>query len=683
MSFISSTDHVTLGDGVYNNIRGNLNNIVNNYHFYGRKRHREEIADAPELSSMEPLPKRRRHDGIKVIRNKYLKLKLEIGSGTGYLLHAGEAKGRAVIVKVFDGGPTVLEQLESTMALSKGLMHPNVLRIEGVSSSASLSHFIVYENAYWKTAEGPLAAALKNDLAKSVTLGFKMIAGLSSGMNYLSIQGIELGVENFDIFLDVDDRFLISISPSAEGYVADDQYPEDNTNRPWVVFNALCQKVLRSANRVLHDEDIPRNPVVLDLGRRHSVPQKSVESFSIAPPLSFDSDMEDTVLDNAPSIPVPPRREYVWRTIDCGQQSLANIASRISRDLDISSVSKLTWSDVRSAHRCAGYVREEITLATTMDNSAVVSHDAPSPLEVCSICHEVVGVHEVFRCICDDPSPGSRTTVKCQTCKFWSHSACVGNPSEFTCQLCSSAEAKFGLETAEPKKDSKKRVHFSPAALSLPPKKKSKPSPKVGEGRMRRPIDYDRQCGVINNKGLPCSRSLGCHSHSIEAKRAVQGRSRKYGDLLIEWQRAHNPNFVDPANTSSYVYAYHDELDASRTPAQAESDPAQNEFYVFDRDEASRRMRMREAMHQPRAPFPCTQPGCESAFFVRRHYLDHVKDHKNGIHRCQACGAACETPSLLHYHREEECATDGIPSVSWPLEGSAVLRIGNPERTAT
>ncbi|KAJ6597740.1 SCA7, zinc-binding domain-containing protein [Mycena vulgaris] len=540
MSSISNTDHVTLGDGVYNNIRGNLNNIVN-YHFYGRKRHREEIADAPELSSIEPLPKRRRHDGIKVIRNKYLKLKLEIGSGPGYLLHAGEVKGRAVIVKIFDGGPAVLEQLESTVALAKGLMHPNMLRIEGVSSSASLNHFIAYENAYWRTAEGPLAAALKGDLAKSVTLGFKMIAGLSSGMNYLSIQGISLGVENFDIFLDIDDRFLISIHPSAEGYVGEDQNPEDDINRPWVVFNALCQRVLRSANRVLHNEDIERNPEVLELEHRPSLPQKPVEPESLPPP-SFDSDME---VEEAPSIPVPPRREYVWRTIDRGQQSSANIASRISRDLDTSSLSKLIWSDMRSAHRCAGYVREEIILATTMGDSAVVSRDAPSPLEVCSICHEVVGVHEVFRCICDDPSPGARTTIKCQTCKFWSHSACVGNPNEFTCQLCSSAEGKFGLEIADLKKDSKKQVYFSPAALSLPPKKKSKLSPKVGEDRMRRPIDYDRQCGVINDEKLPCSRSLACKSHSFDAKRAVQGRSKKYDEL---WHRVYTPNFVDPAN---------------------------------------------------------------------------------------------------------------------------------------
>ena len=30
-------------------------------------------------------------------------------------------------------------------------------------------------SVYWKNAEGPLAAALKNDLTRSITLGFKMV----------------------------------------------------------------------------------------------------------------------------------------------------------------------------------------------------------------------------------------------------------------------------------------------------------------------------------------------------------------------------------------------------------------------------------------------------------------------------------------------------------------------------
>lgn len=108
-----------------------------------------------------------------------------------------------------------------------------------------------------------------------------------------------------------------------------------------------------------------------------------------------------------PERSVPPRREYVWRTIDRGQQSLASVASRIALDLDMklsSALNKLAWIDGLSAHRCAGYVREEITLATTTNDSAVISHDTPSPLEICSVCHEVVDVREQFRCICGEAS---------------------------------------------------------------------------------------------------------------------------------------------------------------------------------------------------------------------------------------------------------------------------------------
>ncbi|KAJ7157125.1 hypothetical protein C8R46DRAFT_1113524 [Mycena filopes] len=61
---------------------------------------------------------------------------------------------------------------------------------------------------------------------------------------------------------------------------------------------------------------------------------------------------------------------------------------------------RLTRTDGQNPHRCAGYVREEITLAPTVVNSALVAHDTPSPLEICSVCHEVVGSQEKFRCIC-------------------------------------------------------------------------------------------------------------------------------------------------------------------------------------------------------------------------------------------------------------------------------------------
>ncbi|KAJ7623377.1 SCA7, zinc-binding domain-containing protein [Roridomyces roridus] len=113
-------------------------------------------------------------------------------------------------------------------------------------------------------------------------------------------------------------------------------------------------------------------------------------------------------------------------------------------------------------------------------------------------------------------------------------------------------KGKAGVEADDPKKGSKKRkASPTPDDPSQPAKKKSKPTTKVTKGRMKGPVDYDQQCGVINDKGLPCSRSLTCKSHSMGAKRAVEGRSRKYDDLLLEWQRAHNPNFVEPVKRES------------------------------------------------------------------------------------------------------------------------------------
>lgn len=78
------------------------------------------------------------------------------------------------------------------------------------------------------------------------------------------------------------------------------------------------------------------------------------------------------------------------------------------------------------------------------------------------------------------------------------------------------------------------------------PSEPSKKKTKITKGRTKGPVDYDKQCGVINDKGLPCSRSLTCKAHSMGAKRAVQGRSKSYDELHLEWNRANNPNWVEP-----------------------------------------------------------------------------------------------------------------------------------------
>ncbi|KAF7361301.1 hypothetical protein MSAN_01162600 [Mycena sanguinolenta] len=430
-------------------------NDRNDFNFHGVKRRREETEDGSDSSlPTQRMEKRRRlndDDECEVIPSRNLKLIHEIGSGPGYLLHAGQNKGHAVIVKVFNRGPRskVRQQLEATVALSKGIMHPNVLRLLGISSPESCSHFIVYENGklsrlklrvrltdgesvHWQNAEGPLAMALKTDLKRSITIGFKMVAGLSAGLNHLLVQGVfakPIGVENFDIFLDVDDRFVISVHPQSREEESDIAYFQEREST-WTVFNALCSKVLTSANRVLHYEEITRDPTILDVGRA-AASENSLPSLfplgSVAPQNTQEG------------LDVPPRREYVWRTIDRGRQSLENIARRINLGLnmDFSSLPKMNWTDRQSPHRCAGYMREEITLTTTILDSAVVAHDVPSPSEHCLICNEIVDVREKMCCECGDPAPGTQSTIKCQVCKFWSHSVCVGNSKyEFTCRLC-------------------------------------------------------------------------------------------------------------------------------------------------------------------------------------------------------------------------------------------------------
>ncbi|KAJ7216898.1 hypothetical protein C8J57DRAFT_1732406 [Mycena rebaudengoi] len=447
MSFLSNAKNFSLGEGVYNNVHGTC--IVHN-HLYSGKRRREDIEDGHNSLPLDDTRRKRRRreseadDPIEIIPTKHLKLTHEIGSGPGYFIHAGENKGRAVIVKVFNAGPNVRQKLDSTVALSKGLMHPNVLRIEGISSRASLTQFISYESVHSKNAEGPLATALRDNLDRSITLGFKLVGGLSAGMNHIRVQGISLaslGEQNFDVFLDINDRFLISINSNSRPSENDDNTVsrEPEEAKSWNIFNDLCRRVLKSANRVLHNSVIDRNPRILDHFRQPSIVQGSPTPASATcrpdPPEESSSSLNGMT---TPS-PSTPRREYVWRIMHRGQQrSLGTIAAQIAMDLELksSTLNKLVWLDTRNAHRCVGYAREEITLATTTVDSAIIAHNTPSPTEICPICHEVVGFHEALRCICGDRNPGLGRTIRCRTCKLWSHVDCVGSPAVFICQIC-------------------------------------------------------------------------------------------------------------------------------------------------------------------------------------------------------------------------------------------------------
>ncbi|KAF8892105.1 SCA7, zinc-binding domain-containing protein [Infundibulicybe gibba] len=136
--------------------------------------------------------------------------------------------------------------------------------------------------------------------------------------------------------------------------------------------------------------------------------------------------------------------------------------------------------------------------------------------------------------------------VKCKDCDKPILRSFITEHTEKCTQIRSGLAkgAKGKGEVQDPGKGLKKRrASLSPSDPSLPPKKKPKP---LTKGRYKGPVDYDKQCGVINDRNLPCSRSLTCKTHSMGAKRAVQGRSKKYDELLVEWQRANNPNYVEP-----------------------------------------------------------------------------------------------------------------------------------------
>ncbi|KAJ7038662.1 hypothetical protein C8F04DRAFT_1088267 [Mycena alexandri] len=430
MSFVSNSKNFTINAGVCNNVEGN----IYNYTFAG-DRERDTLED-----------RRYEPDGIELIPRQDIKLLREIGSGPGYFLHSGTKRGRRVIMKVFDAHPNAREQLDSTLAMSRMLMHSNVLRVEGFSFPSSMHHFIAYENVHCKNADGPLADALKDDGDRSLRLAFTMVAGFAAGLNYLDVQGLavaNMGVQNFDVLLDINDRFILSVNPEwTPTDLVSDEHSANGT--AWNVFNALCAKVLRSANHVIHAQEIERDPVPFE--RLPAIPGQKLPLRAAAQ----CGDAPDADPSDIPSIIA--RREYVWRSIDHETNSLSDVAGRMALDLgfELSSVNRFTWTDTKSPHRCPGYVREEITVAMFKAASAIVSRDAPSPLEICPICQEVVSHDEEFACVCGDPSPGVRPTMRCIVCKKWSHANCVGSPKELTCQACMESVGSSNLPFPPP-----------------------------------------------------------------------------------------------------------------------------------------------------------------------------------------------------------------------------------------
>ena len=95
-----------------------------------------------------------------------------------------------------------------------------------------------------------------------------------------------------------------------------------------------------------------------------------------------------------------PRREVRWLDLGARNRSLESIKQlfqdRLDRFLPSSnSLLRRITSPMNSKlrhnlHQCPGYLREEITLASDVSKSVIVSHAFPSQSEICSICGQLV-----------------------------------------------------------------------------------------------------------------------------------------------------------------------------------------------------------------------------------------------------------------------------------------------------
>jgi hypothetical protein len=106
------------------------------------------------------------------------------------------------------------------------------------------------------------------------------------------------------------------------------------------------------------------------------------------------------------SNPRAPRRELVWKSQELDMVSLEDIARQFDGLLLPSSTDLVSFNrrrgryTTKTAHRCPGYNRIEITLTTDITQSAIISHLTPTPHEICPVCKEVVKDAEIFSCFC-------------------------------------------------------------------------------------------------------------------------------------------------------------------------------------------------------------------------------------------------------------------------------------------
>ncbi|KAK7441997.1 hypothetical protein VKT23_016275 [Stygiomarasmius scandens] len=418
--------------------------------------------------------------------------------GPHYEVHSAKLDGQFVVLKVFHGSRAD-EHLRSALTFSRQFLNPNILRAAAASSPNSCVPFIVFDGSCQANTESRIASALTDSLSRSVRLGLTIVSGLSvctfpdavftgsncekAGLDYLFMndmppssfmeQALEIYITDNDI---IKIGFgAVDLESGLDDDVVDDA--ADKEDRRWGMFNNLCRKTFGQASHLLHqDEGANREelePAILEI----------LDNFAPSRSTSGPSSSTTRLTEEPSSSSVKPRRELVWRVPTDRLTTVSAIARHYRRYLQVARIQDTQYPlrylsahagrQSRIRHRCLGYKKEEISLTTTIDDSAVISRVTPSLHEICSVCGEIVD-NGNFNCICGLEDDGFSATVKCSRCLTWGHLACADAQATFICELCQPAcpvgEPSDDRSQAEEQQeyfDSLRTRHLEPNGLKL------------------------------------------------------------------------------------------------------------------------------------------------------------------------------------------------------------------------
>ncbi|KAJ7597977.1 hypothetical protein C8J56DRAFT_1159715 [Mycena floridula] len=296
----------------------------------------------------------------------------ELVVGEGYRIYIAEYQGKVTAVKVYEG-PGAKGQIEADIALNCCIRHPAIVK---------------YIHSH-PTASPPFAM-------RDVAYGLDHIS------KFFPLAGIAL-----DLFVKKD---KIYISLGVDNLVQ----AQDGPVSPLVVYQRLCDEVtFQDANRECHFD---KHKIVNDseywqtiFGSEYDLSSELSSDSDSNSNSDSDSDSESPVsyieVVEDESEPALPRREYAFVPVD--NLSLRDIAADYSRfihqlEVPMSGVQYLHHLQHNAGratfvrHRCLGYIRQEVTLSTSVSDSAIISHRTPSLQEICQLCGQSVEASDLM-----------------------------------------------------------------------------------------------------------------------------------------------------------------------------------------------------------------------------------------------------------------------------------------------